>query len=207
MTQENVSMEKEEIKNSDTDLNDATENKKEENNDENKKEIDLEELKKLCEEHICVECPVKKQMEEEMLRVKADADNFRKRMERDKEQFLKYATEKVLEDIVPVIDNLELGLEHAKKVEACKDIVTGIEMTLNILLSTLKNHGLEQIKTEIGDDFDPNYHEAMAQEEREDMPPGKISLIMQKGYKIKDRILRPAKVMVSKEKEDQKNEN
>jgi len=121
---------------------------------------------------------------------------------KDKEQFLKYATEKVLEDIVPVIDNLELGLEHAKKVKECKEIVTGIEMTLNILLNTLKNHGLEPITTEIGEPFDPNFHEAMAQEEREDMEPGRISLIMQKGYKLRDRILRPAKVMVSKKQEN-----
>lgn len=204
MSQENLSMEKEEIKDQEKEQDSAL-NEDEVNEKENKKEIDLEELKKMCEEHICVQCPVKKEMEDEMLRVKADADNFRKRMERDKEQFCKYATEKVLEDIVPVIDNLELGLEHAKKVDACKDIVTGIEMTLNILLSTLKNHGLEQIATEIGEDFDPNYHEAMAQQERDDMPPGKVSFIMQKGYKIKDRVLRPAKVMVSKEKPEDKN--
>ncbi|WP_461834741.1 nucleotide exchange factor GrpE [Desulfothermus sp.] len=164
--------------------------------------IDIEKLKELCKEKICPECPVKQEMEQEMLRVKADADNFRKRMEREKENFCKYATEKVLEDIVPVIDNLELGLEHAKNVEACKDIVEGIEMTLNILLNTLKNHGLEQIKTEIGEPFDPNYHEAMAQQEREDMEPGMVSTVMQKGYKIKDRVLRPAKVMVSKKQEN-----
>ncbi len=164
--------------------------------------ISEEELKELCRKYICPQCPEKKMMEEEILRVKADADNFRKRMERDKEQFCKYATEKVLEDIVPVIDNLELGLEHAKKVEACKDIVTGIEMTLKILLNTLKNHGLEPISTDIGEDFDPQVHEAMAQEEREDMEPGRVSQIMQKGYRIKDRVLRPAKVMVSKKKEN-----
>jgi len=169
---------------------------------EKEEEIDIEKLKELCKEKICPQCPVKQEMQEEMLRVKADADNFRKRMEREKENFCKYATEKVLEDIVPVIDNLELGLEHAKKVEACKDIVEGIEMTLNILLNTLKNHGLEQIKTEVGEPFDPNYHEAMAEQEREDMEPGMVSTVMQKGYKIKDRVLRPAKVMVSKKQEN-----
>ncbi len=174
------------------------------NKEEEKKDMppSKEELIRLCRKHLCPSCPEKKAMEEEILRIKADADNFRKRMERDKEQFLKYATEKVLEDIVPVIDNLELGLEHAKKVEACKDIVTGIEMTLKILLNTLKNHGLEPIKTDVGENFDPQVHEAMAQEEREDMEPGKVSQIMQKGYKIKDRVLRPAKVMVSKRKEN-----
>ncbi|GAB6887635.1 nucleotide exchange factor GrpE [Desulfothermus okinawensis JCM 13304] len=175
---------------------------KERESKENKEEIDIEKLKELCMEKICPECPIKDEMQQEVLRVKADADNFRKRMERDKENFCKYATEKVLEDIVPVIDNLELGLEHAKKVEACKDIVEGIEMTLNILLNTLKNHGLEQIKTDIGEPFDPNFHEAMAQQEREDMEPGMVATVMQKGYKIKDRILRPAKVMVSKKQEN-----
>lgn len=197
MNQENINKEKEKIK-------EPNEEKKQEQKEQ---DIDLEQLKAMCEKYLCVDCPVKKDLEMEMLRVKADADNFRKRMERDKEIFCKYATEKVLEDIVPVIDNLELGLEHAKKVDACKEIVKGIEMTLNILLNTLKNHGLEPINTDIGEDFDPNFHEAMAQQERDDMPPGKISMIMQKGYKIKDRILRPAKVMVSKEKENNKNES
>ncbi len=174
----------------------------EEKKEDSNEEVDIEKLKELCKKYICEECPIKKEMQEEVLRIKADADNFRKRMEREKENFCKYATEKVLEDIIPVIDNLELGLEHAKKVEKCKEIVEGIEMTLNILLNTLKNHGLEPINTDIGEAFDPNFHEAMAQEEREDMEPGRVSTVMQKGYKIKDRVLRPAKVMVSKKQEN-----
>ena len=174
------------------------EKREDSNREDSNEEVDIEKLKELCKKYICEECSIKKEMQEEVLRIKADADNFRKRMEREKENFCKYATEKVLEDIIPVIDNLELGLEHAKKVDQCKEIVEGIEMTLNILLNTLKNHGLEPINTDIGEAFDPNFHEAMAQEEKEDMEPGRVSTVMQKGYKIKDRVLRPAKVMVSK---------
>ncbi len=161
-------------------------------------EISYEELKKLCQEKICPDCPEKKAMEDQILRVRADADNFRKRMEREKDQFCKYATEKVLEDILPIIDNLELAVQHGKQVEGCKDLVQGVEMTIKMLIDTLKRHGLERIDTKEGDKFDPAVHEALAEEEREDMESGMISKIMQGGYRIKDRVLRPVKVFVSK---------
>ena len=170
----------------------------EETKEEKKIEISDEELKKLCQERICPDCPEKKSMMDQILRVKADADNFRKRMEREKEMFCKYATEKVLEDILPVIDNLELAIQHGKQVSECKDLVQGVEMTIKMLLDTLKKHGLEKIETKEGDRFDPAVHEALAEEEREDLETGMISKVMQGGYKIKDRVLRPARVFVAK---------
>ncbi len=171
---------------------------KEEKEEEKKLEISEEELEKLCKEKICPNCPERRSMQDQILRIKADADNFRKRMEREKEIFCKYATEKVLEDILPVLDNLELAVQHGKQVDACKDLVQGVEMTIKILMDTLKKHGLEKIETKEGDKFDPAVHEALAEEEREDLETGTISKVMQNGYKIKDRVLRPAKVFVSK---------
>ncbi len=165
---------------------------------EKKLEISDEELEKLCQERVCPNCPERKLMQDQILRIKADADNFRKRMEREKETFCKYATEKVLEDILPVLDNLELAVQHGKQVDACKDLVQGVEMTIKMLIETLKRHGLEKIETKEGDKFDPAVHEALAEEEREDLESGTVSKVMQKGYKIKDRVLRPAKVFVSK---------
>lgn len=161
-------------------------------------DLSNEELSLLCQERICPQCPERMEMDQQMLRVRADAENFRKRMSREKEQFCKYATESILEEIVPVLDNLELALQHGKDVQACKELVQGVDMTNKMLLETLQKHGLEQVYTEKGDEFDPTWQEAVAQEERSDLESGYVCQIMQKGYKIRDRLLRPAKVIVSK---------
>ncbi|MGM0423451.1 MAG: nucleotide exchange factor GrpE [Thermodesulfobacteriota bacterium] len=161
-------------------------------------ELSQEELRQLCEERICPECPQRAEMDQEMLRVRADAENFRKRMSKEKEQYCKYATESILEDIIPVIDNLELAAQHGRDVQACQDLVQGVDMTIKMFLETLKKHGLEQVQSQEGDEFDPAWHEAMAQEERSDLENGQICQVMQQGYRIKDRLLRPAKVVVSK---------
>ncbi len=161
-------------------------------------QIGQEELQALCQEKICPECPEKKAMDNEILRVKADADNFRKRLSREKEQQCTYATQALMEDIIPVIDNLELALGHGLKVEACKDLVQGVQMTLKIMQDTLGKHGLKQIDCSEGECFDPAWHEALAEEPRNDMESGLICQVMQKGYSLHDRVIRPAKVMVSK---------
>ncbi|MFW5931777.1 MAG: nucleotide exchange factor GrpE [Desulfohalobiaceae bacterium] len=161
-------------------------------------ELSQEELRQLCEQNVCPECPQKAEMDQEMLRVRAEAENFRKRMSRDKEQYCKYATEGMLEDIIPIIDNLELAVQHGRDVEACQDLVQGVDMTIKMFLDTLGKHGLEQVQVQEGDDFDPAWHEAMAQEERSDLEQNQVCHVMQKGYRIKDRLLRPAKVVVSK---------
>ena len=165
---------------------------------EEQAQISQEELQALCQENICPECPEKKAMDNEILRVKADADNFRKRLSREKEQQCTYATQGLMEDIIPVIDNLELALGHGHKVEACKDLVQGVEMTLKIMQDTLGKHGLKQIDCSEGECFDPAWHEALAEEPRTDMESGLICQVMQKGYSLHDRVIRPAKVMVSK---------
>ncbi|MFW5970599.1 MAG: nucleotide exchange factor GrpE [Desulfovermiculus sp.] len=161
-------------------------------------EISDAQLQELCQERICPTCPQKQEMEQEVMRVRADADNYRKRMTREKEQHCKFAIQDILEDLVPVIDNLELAVGHGRKNEACLDLVQGVDMTISIFLDTLKKHGLEPIQCSEGEPFDPNWHEALAEEEREDLETGQVCQIMQTGYKYKDRVLRPAKVMVSK---------
>ncbi|MFP4391883.1 MAG: nucleotide exchange factor GrpE [Desulfohalobiaceae bacterium] len=161
-------------------------------------ELSQEELRQLCEQRVCPECPQRAEMDQEMLRVRADAENFRKRMSKEKEQYCKYATEGILEDIIPIIDNLELAVQHGKNVQACQDLVQGVEMTIKMFLDTLKKHGLEQVQSQQGDDFDPAWHEAMAQEERSDLENNQVCQVMQTGYRIKDRLLRPSKVVVSK---------
>lgn len=138
-----------------------------------------------------------KNLEEERLRLHADMDNMRKRLIREKEEAVKFASENVLKDLLPSLDNLDLAISYGKNNPVCKDLLTGIEMTKRQLLETLEKHGLTEVGKE-GDAFDPQFHEAMSQEERDDMEPNHIARLFQKGYLLKDRLLRPAKVVVSK---------
>lgn len=159
--------------------------------------LPLEELVKICEEKICPDCEQLKEKEEKVLRILAEAENLKKRLQREKEDFCKFAIAGFLEELLPVLDNLELALSHGKEQKECSSLHQGVEMTLKIFRDILKKHGLTPVG-EIGEKFDPNIHEAMAQEEREDMEEGCVAQMYQRGYKLHDRLLRPAKVIVSK---------
>jgi molecular chaperone GrpE len=137
------------------------------------------------------------ELKKDNLRVLADGENFKKRLLREKEDYFKFATSAILEEIIPVMDNLDLALAHGKQTEACKDLIIGVEMTMNIFLDTMKKHGLEQIAA-VDVPFDPSRHEALGQVERDDIDENTVCQMLQKGYMLKDRLLRPAKVMVSR---------
>lgn len=158
---------------------------------------DGEELERLCREQICPTCDTGREAEETRLRALAEMDNFKKRLQRERDEQVRYAAENVLADLLPTLDNLDLALQYGSRVEACKDMLTGVEMTRKLLLDALKNHGLEVVGRE-GDPFNPKHHEAMGQEESAEMDNGHILRVMQKGYKLRERLLRPAKVIVSK---------
>lgn len=136
------------------------------------------------------------ELKKENLRVLADSENFKKRLLREKEEYFKFATSAILEEIIPVMDNLDLALAHGRQNDACKDLAAGVEMTMKIFLDTMKKHGLEQI-AEIEVPFDPTRHEAMSQVERPDLDENTVCQMLQKGYILKERLLRPAKVLVS----------
>ena len=97
------------------------------------------------------------ELKKDNLRVLADSENFKKRLLREKEEYFKFATSAILEEIIPVMDNLDLALAHGRQAEACKDLVMGVEMTMNIFLDTMKKHGLEQIGA-VDVPFDPAMH-------------------------------------------------
>jgi molecular chaperone GrpE len=141
--------------------------------------------------------PTLEECKKENLRVLADGENFKKRMQREKDEYCKFATSGILEEIIPVMDNLDLALTHGRQNSACKELVTGVEMTQNIFLETMKKHGLEQI-SELNVPFDPNVHEALGQIVDNDLEENTVCQMMQKGYMLKERLLRPAKVMVSR---------
>ncbi len=154
-------------------------------------------LRRRCEETICPECPVRAEAEDVRLRALAEMDNFRKRLQREKDEQMKYAAEGVLADLLPALDSLDLAIQYGGHEEACKGMLTGISMTRKLLLDALKPHGLLPVGEE-GETFDPEIHEAVCHEERDDMDAGLVSTLHQRGYRLKERLLRPAKVSVSR---------
>ena len=131
------------------------------------------------------------------LRSQAELDNFRKRVIREKEDAIRFANTSLLERLLPVVDNFELGLEAAKTATDAQSIALGMSMVQKQLLDFLKDSGVEILATE-GQAFDPNLHEAVSHQPHAEIPDGHIIQQLRKGYKLKDRLLRPATVVVSK---------
>ena len=135
---------------------------------------------------------------DKMLRNQADLENTRKRLDREKQEFVKFANEGLIFDLLNVLDDLERTVDLA---ESGKEEITaflkGIEMILAHLYEMLKNHGVKPIEAE-GKLFDPNFHEALMQVENKELPEHTIMEVLQKGYLIHGRVLRTAKVKVSK---------
>lgn len=156
-----------------------------------------QELKTLCTERICPECSTFQDAEDVRLRALAETENVKKRLEREKEDYCKFASETILRDLLPILDNLDLALMHGGDDPACKNLIMGVDMTRKIFLDTLNKHGLETVG-ELGEEFSPEIHEAVGHEERADMQEGHVCTLMQRGYRLKGRVLRPARVVVSK---------
>ena len=133
------------------------------------------------------------------LRTQADFENFRKRAAREKEDAAKYANASFLERLLPILDNFELGLNAARTEAKDSPIIAGMDMVSKQLADFLTGVGVETVKAE-GEKFDPNLHEAVAQEASADVPEGVIVRQLRKGYRLRDRLLRPATVTVSKGK-------
>ncbi len=130
----------------------------------------------------------------------ADYDNLRKRVKRDMEEVVKYANEVLIKKLLIVLDNFERALRTSKEGKtAFKDFYKGVEMIYQEFLSILTKEGLEPFESK-GKDFDPSQHEAVGVIETEEHPPMKIIEEVEKGYKYRDKVLKPAKVLVSKEK-------
>jgi molecular chaperone GrpE len=129
------------------------------------------------------------------LRERADMENYRKRANREKEELLNYGTKSMIEEILPVIDNLERALDHATE-DGLQALVEGIRMTHGMLQSALKKFGVTPLET-VGAAFDPAFHQAMTQIETDQQPPNTVVQEFQKGYLLKERLLRPAMVSVS----------
>jgi len=131
------------------------------------------------------------------LRSQADFENFRKRSIREKEEAVRYANVSLLERLIPIVDNFELGLAAARGSAGGSAIILGLDMVGKQLADFLTQSGVEAVSAE-GQKFDPNQHEAFAQEESATVPEGQVIRQLRKGFKLRDRLLRPAAVVVSK---------
>ena len=132
------------------------------------------------------------------LRLQAELENQRKRYERDLEQAHKFGLERILNELLPVKDSLEMGISaaSAENVDPVR-LKEGSELTLKMLVSALEKFGVKEVDPQ-GERFDPQYHEAMSMQERSDLQPNTVVTVVQKGYTLNDRLLRPAMVIVSR---------
>lgn len=137
------------------------------------------------------------QLKDRLLRLAAEADNSRKRLEREKADGIAYANESVLRALLPIGDNLELAIQHGESDADPQALMEGIRMTRKIFLDVLARHGCVPFDSQ-GKEFDPNFHEAMMQQDSGEHPEKTVMQEFQKGYMLNERLLRPAMVVVSK---------
>ncbi|MDD5085770.1 MAG: nucleotide exchange factor GrpE [Candidatus Omnitrophica bacterium] len=159
-----------------------------------KLEIERSEYDKLC-----ASAKELGELKDAFLRKAADLDNMRKRLVREKEEFVKFANERLMKDLLPVIDNLERALLAAGHTEGdnAHPIISGVDLVRKQFINYLKDHGLTKIDA-VGKPFDPSLHEAVSQRESKDCPDQTVLEEIEGGYLLHGRLLRPAKVIISK---------
>jgi molecular chaperone GrpE len=142
---------------------------------------------------------------EKYLRVAAELENVRKRASRDIENAHKFALERFCSELLAVKDSLEMGLAVAEKTDA-KSLLAGKVATLKLLTTIMERFGVTELNPE-GAPFDPQEHEAMSMQPSSDVEPGSVLTVLQKGYALNDRLLRPARVLVASEPTDKSEDN
>ncbi len=169
--------------NLDEDIKQEASENTEENSEKNNSELD--ELQKKYDT-----------LNQQYLRLAADFDNFRKRQEHEREELLKFGTENALKKMIEVLDNFERGKKALENVEDCQTVKDSFDLVHKQVVEALTKLGLEVIETE-GKEFDPNFHDAVMQTPTSDKPEHTIINELQKGYKMGDKVLRPALVNVA----------
>lgn len=162
-----------------------------------KEETKVDENKEVDENKDDASIKIQKELEEkndQILRLAAEYDNFRKRSQREKESIYSDVKANVLGDLLPVIDNFERAVDGSgNELESFKK---GVDMIFNQLVETMKKHGVESFG-EVGDEFDPNFHSAVMHIESEDLGENVIAQVFSKGYKVGEKVIRPATVQVA----------
>ena len=138
------------------------------------------------------------------LRNAAEMDNMRRRFQKEREDQARYASERIVKGLLPVMDNLGLALDYVKEEapQEVKNLAEGVRMTLKGFMDVMGDNGVEEVNAERGQLFDPNLHEALGQMPEKEIEPGTISQMIQRGYTLSGRLVRPAKVMVAKAAEE-----
>jgi molecular chaperone GrpE len=137
---------------------------------------------------------------ERLVRTTADFDNFKKRAAREKQEAIRFANEGLIEKLVPVLDNFDMALTAVQNTgtDSAQSLQAGISMIFQQLKGVLTEAGLEEINA-TGQKFDPNWHEAVSQQESKDVSEGQVLQQLRKGYKLRERLIRPATVIVAKQ--------
>lgn len=162
-------------------------------------EISLEEKIKQIEQEL-------REWKDKALRYAAEVENLKKSFKREKEEYYKFALETVFKELLPSIDNLEMALEAFENSSNLSALKEGVYLSLKVIYQTLEKFGLKQFEPAIGEIFHPHYHEALATDYHPEVPNGGIIRVYQKGYKLHDRVIRPALVCVCmKDREVEKN--
>ncbi len=136
------------------------------------------------------------QWKELALRARADLDNFRKRMTQETADIRKFANATLLEELLPVLDNFQFGLQAAQADAAAQNLLVGLNMVAGQLQNFLRDNGVEEVPA-VGQKFDPNVHDAVSQQASADVPEGVIISQIRRGFRLRERLLRPASVVVS----------
>jgi len=188
----------------------------EEQNQDNRNQQELQESTEFTEEtdgngqardeaspEECIDQLVQKEQEikslqDRVLRIAAEMDNTRKRLERERSEGICFANESLIRILLPVLDNLERAIQHAEQDADPQALLDGVKMTVKGFQDALGKFGCVPFES-VGKPFDPNYHEAMMQQESSEQPENIVLQEFQKGYTLHDRLIRPAMVVVSKE--------
>ena len=136
-------------------------------------------------------------LQDRLLRLQADFENFRKRMDREKKDWIVFASEKLVLDLIPVLDHFELGLADSAKNGAPPAILEGFQLVCNQLHAALEKAGVQVIDAAVGAEFDPKLHEAISHLPSDTVPEGHVSVQTRRGYQLGEKLLRAAQVVVS----------
>lgn len=180
----------------------------EQNNEVQEELINEENLIKISKDEYEKLLLVKEESEKKLLYAMADFDNCKKRLSKETEDKIRYANERIILEIIPVIDNLILAMEHAKTHNSAQDgsidkFFEGVDMIIDQFYNTLSKYGVEKINS-VGEKFDPQLHEAMDQKTSDQYKTGDVTQEYQQGYKLNGKTIRCSKVCVCKN-EDEKN--
>ena len=162
-------------------------------NEESEKTEEVQQKNEDTESHLQEEYD---KLNQQYIRLAADFDNYRKRQEQERESLLKYGTENALKKMIDILDNFDRGAKALENVEDCQQVKDSFNLIHKQVFETLQKLGLEEIEAE-GKEFDPNFHDAVMQTPTSEHPEHTIINVMQKGYKMGDKVIRPALVNVA----------